>query len=198
MSLSKPAASLHTLLSILQQSRELHNALADTCGEQYRQITNAFITAFQNGNKALFCGNGGSAADAQHVAAELVGRFQKHRQPLPAIALTTDTSLLTSISNDYGYNQVFSRQVEALAQPGDLVVGISTSGASASILLAMQKAKEQKALAIGFTGHPENKLMQVCDLCLCVPSTVTARIQEAHILLWHALCEEIEETLFPG
>ena len=172
--------------------------LPEACGEQYRQITDAFIAALKNGNKVLFCGNGGSAADAQHVAAELVGRFQKHRLPLPALALTTDTSLITSISNDYGYNHVFARQVEALALPGDIVAGISTSGNSDSILMAMHSAKARNALAIGFTGKSGGKLQQSCDICLCVPSTVTARIQEAHILIWHALCEEIEEYLFPG
>ena len=149
--------------------------------------------ALEAGHKILFCGNGGSAADAQHLAAELIGRFQKERPSMAGIALTTDTSILTAIGNDYGYERVFSRQVEGLGQAGDVLVGISTSGNSKNVVLAVHEAKKRGLKTIGMTGEGGGILAEECDLCFCVPSTITARIQEMHILAGHIICEMAEE-----
>ncbi|BBB91605.1 MAG TPA: D-sedoheptulose 7-phosphate isomerase [Methylomusa anaerophila] len=146
------------------------------------------------GRTVFFCGNGGSAADSQHLAAEFVGRFQRERRALPAVALTTDTSILTAVANDYGYELVFARQVEALARPGDVVVGISTSGSSPNVVAAIERAKAAGAAAVGMTGETGGKLADLCDVCIKVPSNVTARIQEAHILVGHIICEMIDEV----
>ncbi len=186
------------LKAIVVESNSVKSAMLEQCSLSFEQIASAFITSLGQGNKVLLCGNGGSASDAQHVASELVGRFQRNRRGLPAIALTTDGAMMTSISNDFGYEKVFSRQVEALAEEGDIVVGISTSGESASILQAMKSARMCGAVTVGMTGQSGGKLKDVTDFCLCVPSTNTARIQEAHITIWHALCEIVEETLFSG
>ena len=150
--------------------------------------------ALAGGGKILWMGNGGSAADSQHLAAEFVGRFVKERRGLPSIALTTDTSILTSVGNDYGYERVFARQVEALCSAHDLVIGISTSGNSANILHAIEAAKAIGATTVGWTGEQGGKLAALCDLTLAVPSRVTARIQEAHILIGHILCELVDEA----
>ena len=146
----------------------------------------------KNGGKILIMGNGGSAADSQHIAAEIVGRFKKERKGMPAIALTTDTSIITSVGNDYGYDYIFARQVEALCRPEDLVIGITTSGNSANVVNAMQAAKEIGATTIGLTGGSGGKLNAICDFNLIMPSSVTARIQEAHIFVGHSLCEILE------
>jgi D-sedoheptulose 7-phosphate isomerase len=145
-----------------------------------------------NGGKILIMGNGGSAADSQHIAAEIVGRFKKERKGMPAIALTTDTSILTSVGNDYGYDYIFARQIEALCRPEDLVIGITTSGNSANVVRAMEAAKEIGATAVGLTGGTGGKLTVLCDYNLIMPSSVTARIQEAHIFVGHCLCEILE------
>ncbi len=144
------------------------------------------------GGKILIMGNGGSAADSQHIAAEIVGRFKKERKGMPAIALTTDTSILTSVGNDYGYDYIFARQIEALCYPEDLVIGITTSGNSANVVRAMEAAKEIGATTIGLTGGSGGKLNAICDFNLVMPSSVTARIQEAHIFVGHSLCEILE------
>lgn len=146
------------------------------------------------GNTIFFLGNGGSAADCQHLAAEFVGRFKKERKALPAVALTIDTSILTAIGNDYGFDEVFVRQVEALIKTGDLVVGISTSGNSINVIRAIQLAKEKGAGTVGLSGRNGGKLKEICDLCITVPSDVTARIQEAHILIGHIVCEMVDEV----
>ncbi len=146
----------------------------------------------KNGGKILIMGNGGSAADSQHIAAEIVGRFKKERKGMPAIALTTDTSIITSVGNDYGYDYIFARQIEALCRPEDLVIGITTSGNSANVVSAMQAAKEIGATTIGLTGGSGGKLNSICDFNLVMPSSVTARIQEAHIFIGHSLCEILE------
>jgi D-sedoheptulose 7-phosphate isomerase len=151
------------------------------------------VAAIKSGNKVLLAGNGGSAADAQHIAAELSGRFVKERKALPGIALTTDTSALTAIANDYGYAHVFSRQVEALAQPGDLFVGISTSGNSQGILNAFEAAKQIGCKTLGLSGRDGGKMNGLCDLNIVVPSDVTARIQEMHILIGHILCKAVDD-----
>ena len=147
----------------------------------------------QKGNKVLIAGNGGSAADAQHIAAELSGRFVKHRKALPGIALTTDTSALTAIANDYGYEYVFARQIEALAQPGDLFIGISTSGNSEVVLKAFDTAREMGCNTLGLSGRDGGKMNGLCDLNIIVPSNITARIQEMHILIGHILCQAVDD-----
>ena len=147
------------------------------------------------GGKLLIAGNGGSAADAQHIAAELTGRFVRERRPLPAIALHTNTSALTAVGNDYGYEHVFARELSALASAGDVLLAISTSGNSRNILRAIETARSKKVAVIGLTGESGGQMRTICDLCLCVPSKTTARIQEMHITIGHAICELVEEAL---
>jgi D-sedoheptulose 7-phosphate isomerase len=159
------------------------------------EIADEIIRAFRNGNKILFFGNGGSAADAQHLAAEFLGKFQKNRDPLPAIAITTNTSSLTAIANDYSYDAVFTRQVQALTQRGDVAFGISTSGNSANVLLAMTEAKKKGAVTVALTSQ-SGKLAQIVDHAICIPSSSTPRIQEEHIIAGHLICQLVEETLF--
>jgi D-sedoheptulose 7-phosphate isomerase len=144
------------------------------------------------GNKILWCGNGGSAADSQHLAAELVGRFRHTRRAFPSIALTTDTSILTAIANDWSYDEVFARQVEALGQPGDVLVGISTSGNSKNVCNALTKAHELGIFTVAMTGESGGQMAALADVCLCIPATDPARIQEGHILCGHILCEWVE------
>ncbi len=157
----------------------------------------AFISALRSGRTLLFFGNGGSAADAQHLAAEFVNRFVVDRPGLPALALTTDTSVLTSIGNDQDFSRVFSRQVEALGRPGDVAVGISTSGRSANVLEGLRAARARGLVTVGFTGGQDGPLDAICDHLVRVPSATTARIQEVHILVGHVLCELVDEALFP-
>lgn len=168
----------------------------ECCSETIVAIGAALETALRAGRKVLLFGNGGSAADAQHVAGELVGRFQMDRRALPAIALNTDTATLTSVSNDYGFEQVYARQVQGLAQPGDVVVGISTSGNSPNVLRGIEMGREVGAVTIGFTGERGGKLAEITDHCLCVPSPTTTRVQETHITVWHVLCDVLERRLF--
>lgn len=149
--------------------------------------------ALATGHKIMFCGNGGSAADSQHWAAEIVGRFQKERKGMPAIALTVDTSILTAIANDYGYDRIFARQVEALGNTGDVLVAVSTSGNSANVLAAIEEAKAKGIKTIGMTAAGGGKMAEVCDVCLVIPEKVTARAQEVHGLIGHILCEIVEE-----
>jgi len=150
----------------------------------------------RTGNKVLVMGNGGSAADAQHLAAELVGRFMKNRAALPAIALTTDTSILTAVGNDFGFERIFSRQIEALARPGDLVIGISTSGQSLNVLHAMESARQCGCVTIALTGRDGGELAQQADLALNVATAETPHIQEAHLTFIHLLCDLVETELF--
>jgi D-sedoheptulose 7-phosphate isomerase len=161
------------------------------------RVAEVTAEALGAGRKLLLCGNGGSAADAQHWAAELVGRFLHDRPPLAAIALTTDSSALTCIGNDYGFEQVFARQVAALGQGGDVLFALSTSGNSANVLAALEIARGRGMLCVGFTGMRAGRMDTLCDLLLRVPSTETARIQEGHEALGHALCGAIEARLFP-
>ena len=158
-------------------------------------IAQAWARAFQEGHKLMFCGNGGSAAEAQHFAAELVGRFSIERGPLAAMAMTTDTSILTAVSNDWSFDQIFSRQVAGLGQPGDIVVGISTSGNSRNVLLAMEEARIRGMLTVAFTG-PNGALQGLVDYALCVPSSETPRIQEVHLTVGHVICELVESIMF--
>lgn len=161
--------------------------------EKLDRVAGEVKAALARGNKVMFCGNGGSAADSQHLAAEFVGRFQKERRGLPAIALTVDTSILTAIGNDYGYDRVFVRQVEALARPGDVLIGISTSGNSPNVVAAIELAKEMGCFTAGFTAIGGGKMANICDEILAVPAKVTARAQEMHILMGHIICELADE-----
>jgi D-sedoheptulose 7-phosphate isomerase len=151
----------------------------------------------RNGNKILLAGNGGSAADCQHLAGELVSRFHYDRPGLPAVALTTDTSILTAIGNDYGYEYLFARQIEALANSGDVFFAISTSGSSPNILQALQTAREKGVATVGLTGRSGGEMPALCEHCLCVPADSTPRIQEGHILVGHIICCLIEQGMFP-
>lgn len=155
-------------------------------------VGEAMQTCIKNDGKILIMGNGGSAADSQHIAAEIVGRFKKERKGLPAIALTTDTSILTSVGNDYGYDYIFARQIEALCRAEDLVIGLTTSGNSANVVSAIEAAKTIGATTVGLTGGSGGKLSALCDYNIIIPSNVTARIQEAHIFVGHSLCEILE------
>lgn len=182
---------------IIKARFEEHLAVANAVMQsdimaQIERIGAAIKQALANGNKVLFCGNGGSAADSQHLAAEFVGRFQKERQGLPAIALTVDTSILTAVGNDYGFDKVFARQVEALGQNGDVLVGISTSGNSANVVQAVELAKSKGIYCVGMTAAGGGKLAELCDECIAVPAKVTARAQEMHILIGHILCELVD------
>ena len=161
-------------------------------GGLLEQIARQMTAALLEGKKVVWCGNGGSAADAQHLAAELVGRFRRERSALASMALSTNTSILTAIGNDYGYEHVFRRQVEALCSKGDVVVGISTSGNSPNVCLALEAARERGCKTVAFTGREGGKAAQIADVALRVPSTETPRIQEAHILCGHIICDWIE------
>ena len=154
------------------------------------------VETFTNGGKLLVMGNGGSAADAQHFVAEIVGRFKMERRALPAVALSTDTSILTAIGNDYGFEVVFSRQVEALALPGDLVVGISTSGNSPNVLKALELARSMGCRTVGLLGRDGGSIKSVCDVALVVSTTDTPRVQEGHITIIHILCDLMEKSMF--
>ncbi len=175
-------------LKVISTLRSEFTRVIDECAD-------IIATAVLGGNKILICGNGGSAADAQHIAAEFVGRYEAERKPLPAIALTTDTSALTALSNDYGFEQVFERQVAALAQKGDVLIAISTSGNSPNINAAVMKAREIGCKTIGMTGEKGKKLASLCDAAVLVPSLRTSRIQEAHIAIGHIWCEVVDHRI---
>jgi D-sedoheptulose 7-phosphate isomerase len=157
-------------------------------------IANLLIESLRAGHKVLLFGNGGSAADSQHIAGELVGKFRRVRKAMPAIALTTDTSILTCIGNDFGYDYVFARQVEALGQPGDVAIGISTSGNSPNVLRALQTARDTGMASVGFTGESGGQMQDYVDICFNAPSDSTPRIQEVHITAGHIICEMVEKT----
>ncbi len=181
----------------IQESIAVKERMAEEQGPVLAEIAQCLLCVLRGGGTVYLCGNGGSAADAQHVAAEFVGRFLRERQPLPAVALTVNTSILTAIGNDYHFDQVFERQVKAQATARDAVVGISTSGKSPNVLRALDAARAAGARTVGFTGLPGQPLAAHCDLCLCVPSAQTPRIQEAHILAWHIVCDLIERDYAP-
>jgi len=160
------------------------------------KVSEMLVDALEQGNKLLLCGNGGSAADAQHIAAEFVGRVAFNRPALPALALSVNTSCVTALGNDYGFDLVFSRQIEALARPGDVCIGISTSGNSPNVLCAMDAARKMKLHTVGLTGAAGGKLKNAAEHCICVPSNETPRIQECHILIGHVISELVEQTIF--
>ena len=180
------AKSLREHLQILQSL--LETSLADI--ESSGQLICSTLTS---GNKILICGNGGSAADAQHIAAELVGRYEQERRSYPAVALTTDTSALTALSNDFGYAEVFARQIAGLGVRGDVLIAISTSGKSANVLKAAEKARELGCHVIGLTGETKDPLASLCDICIAVPAKRTSRVQEAHITIGHLWCEMVDQ-----
>ncbi len=175
-----------------------HIAVAYKCLEANSQtiqrIGDKVIETIHNGNKVLLFGNGGSAADAQHIAAEFTGRFVKERRGLPAIALTTDTSALTAIGNDYGYDRIFERQVEALALKGDLLIGISTSGNSDNVIKGLSLGNEIGCTTVGLSGRDGGQMNSICDINCIVPSDITAHIQEMHIVIGHLICKYVDEN----
>jgi len=183
---------------IRETARNLEAMAADDdLVDRIARVAAACVAALGNGCKVLFAGNGGSAADAQHLAGELVSRFAYDRPGLPAFALTTDTSVLTAIGNDYGYEQLFARQVEAVGGAGDVFFGISTSGRSPNVLTALDAARAKGLITVGMTGRTGGQMVERCDHLLRVPSDSTPRIQEGHIALGHAICEIIEAQIFP-
>jgi D-sedoheptulose 7-phosphate isomerase len=195
-----PARSEHlsttTLLSrSLEEHLEAIQRLLQTRLSEIERAGEMICDALSSGNKILLCGNGGSAADAQHIAAELVGRYEEQRRAWPAIALTTDTSALTALSNDFGYEEVFARQVEALAAPGDLLIALSTSGVSRNVVRAAEMASMRGCKRIALTGATGEPLASVCDIAVIVPSQRTSRIQEAHITIGHLWCEMVDARL---
>jgi D-sedoheptulose 7-phosphate isomerase len=196
---NSPRSESLTATSLLQRSLEEHlQVVQATLQSQLGEIERAgalLRDTLQQGHKVLICGNGGSAADAQHIAAELVGRFELQRRAWPAIALTTDTSALTALSNDYGYEEVFARQVEALAIADDVLLALSTSGTSANVLKAVKKARELGCKTIALTGAGGERLASLCDLAVVVPAARTARVQECHITIGHLWCELIDAEL---
>lgn len=179
----------------LEEHLKLMEWVRDHLGESVEAAAGALVRVLRDGRKVLLCGNGGSAADAQHIAAELVGRYRRERRGLPAVALTTDTSALTAIANDYGYERVFARQVEALAAPGDALVALSTSGGSANVIEAVARAADIGCTTLALTGRDGGRLGRMVDLHLNVPHDDTARVQEAHITLGHILCDCVERAL---
>jgi D-sedoheptulose 7-phosphate isomerase len=166
--------------------------------ENIEKIVRKSIVAFKSDKKMLLCGNGGSASDAQHIAAELSGRFYTDRPPLYAEALHVNSSYITAVANDYSYEATYARMVEAAGREGDVLVGISTSGNSPNVVKAMQKANEIGMLTVGFTGKDGGRMQDICDIVICIPSDDTPRIQEAHILVGHIVCQLIEEEMFPN
>lgn len=183
----------------ITESIQVKTKLMSHCSADVEITGNILAQSLKNGGKVLFCGNGGSAADSQHIAAELVVRLRGgvERAAIPAMALTVDTSILTAGGNDYGFNEVFARQVEAFGNKDDVLVAISTSGNSTNVINAVKKAKEKEMKVVGLLGYRGGKLFSICDNSVIVPSENTARIQESHILTGHIWCEIIEETLFP-
>ena len=180
----------------LKSHIEVIKMVSDNLVSPVAECAQILIDALQAGHKILIMGNGGSAADAQHFAAEMVGRFLLERKALPAIALTTDTSILTAVGNDYGFDDVFKRQVEALALPGDVLIGLSTSGNSKNIKRALEVGKDIGAITIGLLGRDGGEIASISDFNLTVPSTETPRIQEAHLVMIHILCDLVEKGLF--
>jgi len=186
----------YLITSAFERSLETKRTLVDSQISELIEVIELVTHTFKNGQKVLLCGNGGSAADAQHIAAEWVTRYKGDRKALPAIALTVNTSDLTAIGNDYGFDDLFSCQVEAHGQSGDLLIAISTSGNSANVVKAVDTAKNNGLKTLGLTGQTGGKLKSLCDICLCVPSHETARVQEAHTTIMHAMCEHVDKVLF--
>jgi len=180
---------------ILLESIQVKEELLRKSVGQIKEISDLFIESLKKGGKVILFGNGGSAADAQHIAAEFIGRFKKDRSALAAIALTTNTSILTSLANDYGFEVIFAKQIEALGQKNDLAVGISTSGKAKNVILGIKQAKKMGIKTIALTGADGGELVKTADVSLVAPSLVTARVQEMHITIGHIVCELVEQAL---
>lgn len=189
----------HLVQQRIQDSLALKEALLQDAEVIHRlvEVARRIVECLNCGGKVLLFGNGGSAADAQHLAAELVGRYRLERQGLPAVALTVNTSLLTAIGNDYGFGDIFARQLQALGAPGDVAIAICTSGNSHSVLRGVEAARAKELVTVGFTGKIGGQLKALVDYCICMPSEETPRVQEGHILIGHILCEIVERELFP-
>ena len=183
------------LRSNIERSLEVHSKLIGACLPALTAAANALISAYRSGHKALFFGNGGSSTDAQHLAAEFLGRYLRERNSMPAVALADNSAAVTAIANDYGYEQVFSRQLQALAVPGDVAVGISTSGNSKNVIEAIRSARKLGLYTIGMTGASGGQIRDLVDALIAVPSDETPRIQECHILVGHALCDVVEHAM---
>ncbi|MGB9691331.1 MAG: D-sedoheptulose-7-phosphate isomerase [Candidatus Sumerlaeaceae bacterium] len=190
------ASFLEHVVTVLRESAEVKLRAAEIAAADIARGGELLADAYARGKKALVFGNGGSAADAQHFVAELVGRYRANRAALPALALTTNPSAVTCIANDFGYDQLFARQLEALAQPGDVAIGISTSGKSRSVILGLEKARELGCATVGLSGRDGGPMCSLCDLCVVAPSNSTARIQELHTTILHLWCDAIESRLF--
>lgn len=182
----------------LLESIKVKEQFIKECGEDLITLSKKIVSSFTNDRKLLLCGNGGSAADAQHIAAEFVNRLEMERPPLPAISLSTDTSIITCIGNDYSFNEIFTKQIKAIGLEGDVLLAISTSGNSQNVLAAAETAREMGIYVAGLTGGKGGKLKEICDLCLTVPSERTTRIQESHILAGHIICKLVDYILFQG
>ena len=187
---------LERIAAELRESAQLHDRVADNLAQNIARTVETIVSCFRTGGKVLLCGNGGSAADCQHLAAEMVGRFALDRSGLPAIALTTNTSILTSVSNDWDFEQAFSRQVEALICRGDILIALSTSGESKNVTAAVRLAKERGGKTVGLVGGNGGTLSQLVDIPLVVQSEKVPRAQECHIAIGHVICEMVEEELF--
>jgi D-sedoheptulose 7-phosphate isomerase len=196
--MGRSAAAKPSATGILDRSITEHQDVFSkfpSISDSIEEGANILNQTFERGNKVLLCGNGGSAADAQHIAAEFVGRYESERIALPAISLTTDTSALTALANDYDFERIFARQVDALGSEGDTLIAISTSGNSRNVISAVMKAREKGCRIVGLTGAGGKKLASLCDACVMVPSSRTARIQEAHITIAHIWCEIIDAAV---
>ncbi len=193
--------NIQRILAHFHESAELKMQSAAALSQPISQAVELMFGALSNGNKILACGNGGSAADCQHFAAELVGRFERERFPLPAMALTTDTSIMTAVGNDYSYREIFSKQVQAFGQAGDILLAISTSGNSGNVLAAVEAALEREMRIVLLTGKDGGEIARIltdADVNICVPHTRTARIQEVHLVTIHCICDGIDVALFGG
>lgn len=192
---------MSSIASIFETQLAAHHAATQRLGEclpVIEQLSATIIDALYNGNKVLFFGNGGSAADAQHLAAEFVIRYRINRRSLPAIALTTDTSMLTACGNDFGFETIYARQIEGLANPGDVAIGITTSGNSANVIAGLQAAKDKGCVTVSFTAEGGGKAAEIADIAFKAPSPVTAHAQECHMIVGHILCEQVDRVFAPA
>lgn len=183
------------IIKNIQESIAVKEKVIESCINSIEKAASAMVSCLKNNGKIILFGNGGSAADSQHIAAELIGRFKKERKPYPAIALTTDTSIITALSNDYNFESIFSRQIEALGNKGDVAIGISTSGNSLNVINGLLAAKKFNLKTIAFTGQDGGKMKKLTDILIAIPSNNTPRIQEAHITIAHIICELVETKL---
>ncbi len=187
---------IESIKKSLLESADLKRKVAEELAESIEQAIEIICNSLKKNNKVLLMGNGGSAADAQHITAELIGRFKLERDSIPAISLTTDTSILTAIGNDYGFDQVFARQIESLGREDDVVIAISTSGNSKNVIEALKVSKKNKVLSIGLLGSGGGAIKDLVDIPIVVPSSDTPRIQECHITMGHIICDEVEKRVF--